>query len=907
MTTPDERPDPDALLRRVQVEEGRRAGSALKIFFGYAPGIGKTYTMLESARRLRDAGVDVVVGCAETHGRAETAALLAGLEVLPRRDVAYRGTTLAEFDLDRALARRPAVLLVDELAHDNAPGSRHRKRWQDVLELLEQGIDVHTTLNVQHVESLNDVVSQITYVRVRETVPDSILERADEIEVVDLPPDELLERLRAGKVYIPEQARQAVDHFFRRGNLLALRELSLRRVAERIDADVRAYRHDYDIKATWPAAEHILVCVGPSPSSSRIIRGARRMAEGLRARWTAVYAEASDAFPMSPADEERLQGHLLLAESLGAEVVRLSGRRLADVLIDHAREHNVTRIVVGKPTHSRWRDRFTGSLVSRIVRGSGDIEVHFIAGDEAPDRPADGRARAPRRFDGKGYGVAALSVLAATAVGVLARDYLSQPDFVMMFLLTIMVAAYRYGRGPSLAAAGLAVAAYDFFFVPPFHTFSVEHARHLLTFLMMFAVGLVISGLTSRLRRQEHGARRRESRTAALYSLSRELASAQGAAQVARVTAAHAAAVFGGGAVVLTADAAGSLKEGGEGAAGLELSEEEFAVARWSAEHGRPAGGGTDTLPGSRVTCYPLRAGADTLGALAVATPSREMLAVEQRGFIEAFVRQAALAFERVRLVEEARVAALRARTEETRSALLGAVSHDLRTPLGAIVGAGSTLRDESGRLAPAQRQELCDTICSEAERMERLVANILDMVRLESGGIVPKREWVPLEETVGSALSRLEARLGARAVRLDLPPQLPLLSVDPVLFEQVFINLIENVIKHGGPDTPLEIAARAAGATLEIEVADRGPGLPAGAGEQVFEKFYRGPEVRTGGVGLGLAICRGIVHAHGGTIAAANREGGGAVFRIAMPLQEAPPAVAPASEAETPERGREP
>ncbi len=903
----DDRPDPDALLRRVQAEEGRHARASLKIFFGYAPGIGKTYTMLESALRLRAAGIDVAVGCVETHGRAETAALLAGLEILPLREVAYRGTTLAEFDLDRALARRPAVLILDELAHANAPGSRHRKRWQDVLELLEHGIDVHTTLNVQHVESLNDVISQITYVRVRETVPDSILERADELEVVDLPPDELLERLKDGKVYVPEQASRAVDHFFRRGNLLALRELSLRRAAERIDADVRAYRHDYDIKATWPAAEHILVCVGSSPSSARIIRGARRMAEGLRARWTAVYVEAPDAFPMGDGDRERLQGHLLLAESLGGEVVRLTGRRVADALIGHARENNVTRIVVGKPTHSRWRDRFSGSLVSQIVRGSGDIEVHFIAGDEAPARRDGGRPRTPPPFDRFGYGFALLAVAAATATGVLARVFLSQPDFVMMFLLTIMVAAYRYGRGPSLAAAALSVAAYDFFFVPPYYTFSVEHARHLLTFLMMFAVGLVISGLTARLRRQEHGALRRERRTAALFSLSRELASVQDEARAAQVTAEHAAAVFGGAAVVLLPDAAGAPAVRGRSGPGLELSEQECAVARWAVEHGRPAGQGTDTLPGARVTCIPIVAGAGAVGALAVAAPSRELLAVEQRGFLEAFVRQAALAIERVRFLEEARAAALRIRTEETRSALLGAVSHDLRTPLGAIIGAGSTLRDERAPLSALQRRELCDTICAEAERMERLVANILDMVRLESGGIAPKREWVPLEEIVGSALSRLEAKLGAREVRVDLPADLPLLSVDPVLFGQIFVNLFENVIKHAGAEAPLEIAARALPGTVEIEVADRGPGLPAGAAEQVFEKFYRGPRVHSGGVGLGLAICRGIVHAHGGTIAAANRDGGGAIFRITMPRQEAPPAGGPAGDMSNENRGREP
>jgi two-component system sensor histidine kinase KdpD len=903
----DQRPNPDLLLRRVQAKEERSARTALKVFFGYAPGVGKTYTMLESALRLKAQGVDVVVGCVETHGRPETAALLGGLEVLGRREVAYRGTTLEEFDLDRALLRKPKVLLLDELAHSNAPGSRHRKRWQDVLELLENGIEVHTTLNVQHVESLNDVVSQITFVRVRETVPDSILDRADELEVVDLPPDELLERLQEGKVYVPEQASKAVDHFFRRGNLLALRELALRRAAERIDAEVRAYRQDHDIRATWPAGEQILVCVGPSPSSAKILRGARRMAAGLRARWTAAFVEAPDAYPMTPEDRERLQGHLRLAESMGAEVVRLAGTGVADELLTWARAHNVTRIVVGKPTHSRWRDRLRGSLVSQLVRGSGDIDVHFIAGDEAPIPRGERGHSWPRRRHWLGFGVAGLLVSLATGIAMLARPYLSQPDFVMMYLVGIMLVAFRHERQPSLVAAALSVAAYDFFFVPPFYTFSVEHTRHLLTFAMMFTVGLVISTLTTRLRRQEADARLRESRTAALYALSRELATARDEPEAAQVTANHAAEVFGAEAVVLLPGAAGALVARGQSRQAGVLTDEELAVARWAAEHGHPAGRGTDTLPGSRVTCVPLQAGATVFGVLAVVKPLLDLLEVEHRGFLEAFGRQAALALERARLTEETKAAALRIRTEETRSALLGAVSHDLRTPLGAIIGAGTALRDEPERLGPGQRQELCETICTEADRMERLVGNILDMVRLESGGIHPKREWVPLEETIGSALSRLEQKLGTRAVSVDLPADLPVLSVDPVLFEQIFVNLLENVVKHCGPECPVDIGAGVRDGQVEIRVGDRGPGLPIGTEQLIFEKFYRGPQVRAGGVGLGLAICRGIAVAHGGTMRAENRAGGGALFTVVLPVLEAPPTVEPAGDLTLPDLERQP
>jgi two-component system sensor histidine kinase KdpD len=879
------RPDPDAILRRIRAEDERERRAKLRIYLGYAPGVGKTFAMLSAAREMRDAKSEVVVGVVETHGRYDTAALVLGLEILPRRVIEYRGRKLEEFDLDAALARRPKVILVDELAHTNAEGSRHAKRWQDVLELLDAGIDVYTTLNIQHIESLNDVVAQITGVRVRETVPDSILSRADEIELIDVPPEELLGRLREGKVYLSEQAARAVDHFFRRGNLLALRELALRRAADRVDLDLLAHREEHAIEKTWATQERIVVCVGPAPASARLVRATARMAAGLRAEWAAVYVEHLGVAPMASADRERLEAHLRLAESLGAEVVHLTGARISEALLDYARKRNVTRIVIGKPTHSRLRDLWKGSLLDEVVRGSGDIDVHVISGDPGPGlAQAPPRRKAEAHVDWPAYAWVAGLVTAATMVSGIGRAIFALPDIVMLYLLVIMIVASRFGRGPSVFAAVLSVASYDFFFIPPFYTFAVSDVRHTLTFVMMFATGLVISGLTLRVRLQEHQARVREEQTAALYALSRELAAAPDERKVAEVLARHAAAVFQSAVAVLFPGSAGPptiVASQGE----VPYDAQEEGVARWVFEHARPAGLGTETLPGARVTCVPLRSGAAVLGVLALGKSKTHERQPDERHFLDTYVRQATMALERARLAEDAKVQALRAHTEEMRSSLLSTVSHDLRTPLAAITGASSMLLDTSARVTAEQRRELLETIGEEAERLERLVGNLLDMTRVESGSLQLKREWMPLDEVVVSVLTRLDSKLGKRPIDTDIPDDLPLISVDPILFEQVFVNLLDNIAKYTPAGSAIEIRARAGDGTVVIEVADHGPGLPAGAEQRVFEKFFRGPEARAGGVGLGLAICRGIVDAHGGKLVAENRPGGGATFRIELPI----------------------
>jgi two-component system sensor histidine kinase KdpD len=874
----DDSPEPDAVPARVAVAEARERRTRLKIFFGAAPGVGKTHAMLEAARRAKADRVDVAVGAIETHGSAELAALMSGLPVIAPRAADHRAVKLDEFDVEATLARKPEVVLVDELAHTNVPGSRHAKRWQDVLELLDAGIEVWTTLSVHHVESLGDVVHQITGVKVRETVPDAVLERADDIELVDLSPEDLLDRLSESKVvYIPDEAPQS---FFQRGNLLALRELAMRRAAERVDAEVLRYRREHGIATPWPTRERILVCVGPSPGSERLIRATKRMAERLRAPWTAANVEVIGAPPLNARDHERVEAHLRLVETLGGEVVRLRGHKVADALLAYAREHNATRIVAGKPTHPRWRDRLRGSLLDDLIRGSGPIEVNVIAPVESEAPPPSASGRHPR-VDTRAYGWALLSIAVVTGIGLAVFRYVTITEITMMYLIAIMLASLL-GRGPSLLAASVAVVAFDFCFVPPRFTFSVEETRYLLTFAAMFASGVAISTLVVRLRRQEQDAITREQRTGHLLAFTRDVAAANEVAEVASVLAEHLEQTLDVAAAVLVPDA----KEGMVAAAGLmPLAPQELTVARWAFEHREVAGHGTDTLAGAKALCVPLTAGETCVGVLVLqrraGTPPR--LGVDQRQLVDALARQAALAIARVQLDEKAREAALRARTEELRSALLSTVSHDLRTPLSVITSAATSLVHHGDHLQPAARKELVLSIVEDARRLERVLSNLLQLTRAETG-LEPAREWVPAEEVVGSALTRTEEMRHGRPVDTDVPSEI-VLHIDPILFEQVLINLIENATKHAAP--PFAIRARRRNGDVEIDVADRGPGLPTGETQHLFDKFVRASEAP--GAGLGLAVVRAIVQAHGGTVRAENGPDGGAVFRIVLPTPMPP------------------
>ena len=881
------RPDPDELLRQVQEAAARATRARLKVFLGAAPGVGKTYAMLQEAQVRREAGSDLVVGVVETHGRAETQALLKGLEILPRIGIAYRGVSLQEFDLDGALVRRPQLILMDELAHTNAPGSRHDKRWQDVLELLDAGIDVYTTVNVQHFETNRDAVAKVTGVLVRETVPDTVLERADEVELVDIPVEELQARLQEGKVYVPEMARNAVGSFFRKGNLLALREMALRKTAERVDADMRRYMREEGIQQTWPAAERILVAVGPDPEGSQVIRAAARMAAALGAAWVAVHVERPRGMLHHEKDEEQAQEHLRLAERLGGETASLqpSGLRISEDLIHLARNRNVTRIVVGSPGRAKWIARVVGSIAEDLVRDASDLHVHVVSRNrivqKTPPTPRGPGPASPRH-----YGFAAAAVVGTTILGILLRSHLDLADVAMFYVLCIAVVAARFGRMASVAASLLSVAALDFFFVPPIYTFAVADFKHLGTFVIMLGVGFAIGDMAERIRSQARTAQARERHTSTLFRLSAGLAR-EGDPQ--RIQAAILASVkerFQSDAVLLLETGEGDLRDA-EGS--TAVGDEERAVALWALKNRKAAGRGTDTLPGARGLWLPLMGAASSVGVLGVLYGAdRPPLDAGERDLLDALGAQAALSLERARLQAERGDALRRADREQLRNALLSSVSHDLRTPLGAITGAASSLLDLGSGLPQEDRQELLLTIHEEAQRLHRLVTNLLDITRLESGTLQVKKEWVPLEEVVGSALSRLEEPLRGREVRLDLPDTL--IPVDSLLLEQVLVNLLENAAKYSPEGSPVQVSARKEGESVAVSISDEGPGIPPGEEERIFEKLVRG-STPTGrpGAGLGLAICRGIVHAHGGAISAHTRPQGGARFTFTLPTQGSP------------------
>ncbi|UIF90553.1 DUF4118 domain-containing protein [Cupriavidus sp. UYPR2.512] len=884
------RPDPDRLLEAIKEEEQAAARGKLKIFFGACAGVGKTYAMLQASRQKQADGVDLVIGAVETHGREETAVLLEGVSILPLRKIAYRGRLLPEFDLDAALALRPSLIVVDELAHSNVEGSRHQKRWQDVEELLSAGIDVYTTLNVQHLESLNDVVGSITGVRVRETVPDRVFDSADEVTLVDLPPDELLIRLAAGKVYLADTAERAARNFFRKGNLIALRELALRRTADRVDAQMRAYRADRAISSVWQAKERLVVCVGPGQSGEKLVRAAARLAAKLQADWIAAYVETPALQRLPPAGRERVLSLLKLAEDMGAETATLAGSDAATTLVAYAKSRNAGKLVIGHRLRPGWRRKLLPGLADRIAERAAELDLYLVGIDETAP-PPDERRASLGRLDWRGHGAAAAIVAVTTVLAAGLLSVFDLANVVMVFLLAVVGISIRYGRGPGALAAMLSVLAFDFFFVPPKLTLTVNDTQYFFTFALMLVVALVIGQLAAQLRFEAKIARLRERRAGELAGLAQQLSAALTTEQIVGIAIDRIDAVFQAKSAVLLPDSQERVREPHDAPEAASLAVTDNSVAQWVYDHQRSAGEGTNTLPSTPARYLPLKAPIRTRGVLVIQPADVALFDTpEDMHLLDACAAQIALALERVHFVEVAQDALVNMERERLRNSLLAAVSHDLRTPLTALVGLADTLT--RNRLTAEAKRELTVAMRDKAKATAELVGKLLDMARLQSGAIKPKSDWQSLEEVLGSARRQLDSVLVGHRVSSRVPPDLPLCEFDPVLIERVLVNLLENAAKYTPPGSEVVVSAMAGDDTLRVTVEDNGPGLPAGREEQLFGKFERGEnESSTPGVGLGLAICRAIVEAHGGSMHAERRREGGARFVFTLP-RATPPTV---------------
>jgi len=891
---PEQRPSPEALLEAARREHG--GAGRLKIFVGAAPGVGKTYEMLQSAHAKLKAGADIVVGVVETHGRVETEALLRGLEVIPRKRIEYRDQVLEEMDLDAVIARRPQIALVDELAHTNVAGSRHPKRYLDVEELLSRGIDVYTAVNIQHIESLNDVVAQITHVRVRETVPDSVFDRADAIELIDLTPDDLIQRLKEGKVYVSRQAERALEHYFSPGNLTALRELALRRTADRVDEQLLNHMQANAIAGPWAAGERILVCVSEEPRAAGLVRYTKRMADRVHAPWTAISIETRRSLQLTDAQRDRLADTLRLAEALGAEALTIPGveRRIADDIIKFAQANNVTHIIIGKSARSRWFETIYGSVVHDLVRRSGNISVNVIAGDEPSGPTTKSTVQTAARvepFNPRPY----LMALVNTAIG-LACAGLIKPRFGienvdLVFLTAVVVVAVRYGLWPSLLASVAASLCYNFFFLPPIYTFTITDPTNIAAFFFFMLIAILVSNVAARVRTQADTAIGRIRSTEQLYAFSRKLAGTASLDDVLWATAYQTALMLKVRVVLLLPeDGALAVRTGYPPED--ELDKADLAAANWAWSNDRPAGRGSDTLPGAKRLFLPMRTGRGSIGVIGIDNDrTGPLLTPDQRRLLDALMDQGALAIERVLLVEDMDRVKRTVESDRLRSALLTSISHDLKTPLASVLGAASTMRDVADGLSDQQKHDLLATVIDESERLNRFIANLLDMTKLESGAIVPNTALHDIGEVVGSALRRASKILAGHKVSLELEAELPMLQLDAVLFEQVLFNLLDNAAKYSPVDTVISIRSWRERNQVLLQVADEGEGIPAAELESIFDKFYRaqkGDHVRPG-TGLGLAISRGFIEAMQGRIFAANRsDRTGAVLTIQLPIPAA-------------------
>ncbi len=902
-----ERPDPDQLLARVERDTAKAKRGRLKIFFGAAAGVGKTFAMLQAAHERRAESLDVVIGLVETHGRKETLALLDGLEILPTSKLEYKGKLLEEFDLDAALKRHPSVIVVDELAHSNMPGSRHPKRWQDIHELLEAGIDVYTAVNVQHLESLNDAIDQISGIKVRETVPDTVFEGADEIELIDLPPNELLLRLKEGKVYVPQQAKEAANHFFRQGNLIALRELALRQTANRVDAQMLDYREDHAIQEVWQVGERLLVCIGPNGLAERLVRAGKRLAASLRADWIVAYVETPELQRLSSVKRDAVLRVLRLAEQLGAETVTLSAPYMSEAIIRFARERNINKIVVGKPSRRGWKRWLLGSVVDVLISQAHNINIYLLG---SPKNSAEGylglssslktaplpglKHQMPSKIRKRYFGYLWATVVTgiSTLISWLLFRNLDLANLVMVYLLGVVFVATRFGRGPSALASILSVVLLDVLFVQPYFSLTVADSEYLLTLVSMLIVGMVISNLMANVRSQAKVASYRERRAAVLYAMSKDLSSSQTEDQIVKFAVKHLHSEFGSRNVILFPDQNGRIVYPNQSSLPESYHGADLSVAQWVFEHNETAGQGTHTLPGADAVYFPIHDGDKVMGVLALLPINlRRIFLPEQQKLLETLLRQIGQALSRIRISEQAKSTQMQIEAERLRNSLLSAISHDLRTPLATIVGSASTLLDDDVHLKPEDKLDLSRAILDEAERMSNLINNILDMARLDAGIVKLNKQWHPVEEIIGTVLTNLQKHLFGRQVNVSIPPGIPLIFADGVLIEQVLINLIENALRYTPSGTNIDIIIETSQQEIKIAVADYGLGIPKGQEEHLFEKFYQANnEGAQSGVGLGLTICRAIVEAHGGAINVRNKLEGGAVFTFTLPNDLTPP-----------------
>src|SRR3974390_3063404 len=884
------RPSPEALLEAAKREESRVG--KLRIFVGAAPGVGKTYAMLETARARKKDGYDIVVGVVETHGRKETEALLEGLETIPRKRIDYKGRLLDEMDLDAIIPRRPQIALGDELAHTNAPGSRHPKRYLDVEEILNSGIDVYTTVNIQHIESLNDVVAQITRVRVRETVPDEIFDRAEAVELVDLTPSDLIQRLKEGKVYIPQQAERALEHFFSPANLTALRELALRRTAERVDERCRAWMQAKPIPGPRAAGERFLVCISEDPRAAGLVRATKRLADRLHAPWTAIYIETGRSAQLSDEERDRIADTLRLAMNLGGETVTIPGgaRRVADDVIAYARANNITQIVIGKSNRSGWFEILHGSVVHDLVRRAGSISVHVIAGEELEgDRISKKTVRtAPQAFDPWPYILSVVAVAVSLGIAEIVGPFFGLENVVLVFMTGIVTIAARFGLWPSILASVVASLFYNFFFLPPIYTFTIADPNNALAFFFFIVMAIIVSNVAARVREQAVTAMARARTTEALYAFSRKLAGVATLDDVLWATAYQIAMMLKVRVVLLLPEGETIAVAAGYPPEDV-LDQADLAAAKWAWMNNRAAGRGSDTLPGAKRLFLPMRTGRGPVGVLGIdSDKAGPLLTPDERRLLDALSDQSALAIERVHLVEDMDRVKRTVETEHLRSALLTSISHDLKTPLAAILGSAGALRSMSGQLTEAQKEELVSTIVDESERLNRFIANLLDMTKLESGAIAPNSSLHSIGEVIGSALRRAEKILSRHKVALDIYRDLPLVKIDEVLFEQAIFNLLDNAAKYSARGSTIQINGRRDGDSVVLDIVDEGVGIPASDVERIFDKFYRvqkGDQVRPG-PGLGLAIARGFIGAMQGTITASNRtDRSGAILTIRLPV----------------------